>query len=53
MSTALWIVIYEAVIAATRLTESQRLIRSRDDKESNPAGPEGEKDEERALTLLS
>jgi len=53
MSMALWIAIYEVVIAATRLTESQRLICSMDDKESNPAGPEGEKDEERALTLLS
>ncbi|KIJ99776.1 hypothetical protein K443DRAFT_123101 [Laccaria amethystina LaAM-08-1] len=35
-----------------RLTGSQSLIRSTDDKESNPAGPEGENDQARIHTLL-
>ena len=43
----------ESNCISERLTESQSLIRSTDDKESNPAAPEGEKDEARTLTLLS
>ena len=41
----------ESNCVSERLTGSQSLIRSRDDKESNPAAPDGEKHEARTLTF--